>query len=89
MNGGVGGSPAAHGGSSLFEDEAEFVDRFRPLTETATLTQEDLVNAENDGGEAFTQVAAPPRRGKKRQPDIVESRKEVEGRGKRRVTKKK
>ena len=89
LNGGVGGSPAAHGGSSLFEDEAEFVDRFRPLTETATLTQEDLVNAENDGGEAFTQVAAPPRRGKKRKPDIVESRKEVEGRGKRRVTKKK
>ena len=58
--GGGGGSPTAHGGSSLFEDEAEFVDRFRPLTGTATLTQEDLGNAENDGGGAFPPVAAPP-----------------------------
>ena len=61
--GGAGGDelpPIAQGGSNLFEDEAEFIDRLPPVPGNATVTQEDPDTVDATGGLVLPPAAAPP-----------------------------
>ena len=65
--GGAGGDelpPIAQGGSNLFEEEAEFIDRLPPVPGNATVTQEDPGTGEATGG-LLLPPAPPPRGGRR------------------------